>query len=352
MKSIIILLTSISLLIGCYFNPVYRSTTGLDKEKQNQNPLLVSILGMILGAINTGDSGTGTGQTTSISITSFTPTSGIYGMVVTITGTEFSPNAGSNIVKFNGVSATVNFASATSLNVTVPIGAGTGTISVSTGTSTATSSTSFNYTIQICEPTPYSTEIIVYCDDFEDGSFDTSIWTTWGTPTVSGGYLVLNLNDHLLTNTVFGAGQDVVFEFAITNPLGDAPTYRTSHVTLGEPGTTIYGSPDSNNETWLAYDDTGLFRYYIISSGVQDAVTRVGQITVTFKWLSTGIREERNHSLVYNPSYAILYGDYYSAGHFYGGTQPNYATGFKAQFYTPSANQDPTWIDYIKIYRP
>jgi len=250
------------------------------------------------------------------------------------------------------VTATVTSATATSLNVTVPMGAGTGTISVTSGTSTATSTNSFSYMTQICEPTPHSTEIIVYCDDFEDGNFDTSIWTTWGTPTVSGGYLVLNLNDHLLTNTVFGNGYDVVFEFAITNPLGNAPTYRTSSVTLGEPSSTTYGGSDTSNEIWVVYDDGGQFRYMVVASQVQDGVSRIGQVTATFKWLSTGIIEERNHTIVYNPAYGILYGEYYSGGPFYGGTQPNYATGFKAQFHTNNAIQDPTWIDYIKIYRP
>ncbi len=56
-------------------------------------------------------------------ITSFTPMSGLVGSNVTITGTNFNVTASDNIVYFGAVKASVNSASATSLNVTVPVGA-------------------------------------------------------------------------------------------------------------------------------------------------------------------------------------------------------------------------------------
>ena len=56
-------------------------------------------------------------------ITSFTPTSGLPGTVVTITGTNLSPTASSNIVYFGAVKTTVTAATTTSLTVTVPYGA-------------------------------------------------------------------------------------------------------------------------------------------------------------------------------------------------------------------------------------
>ncbi|WMW77971.1 LamG-like jellyroll fold domain-containing protein [Flavobacterium sp. 20NA77.7] len=55
-------------------------------------------------------------------ITSFSPISGAVGSTVTITGTGFNTTATNNIVSFDGVSATVTSATATSLNVTVPYG--------------------------------------------------------------------------------------------------------------------------------------------------------------------------------------------------------------------------------------
>jgi hypothetical protein len=56
-------------------------------------------------------------------ITSFSPQAGSVGTNVTITGLNFSPAAGSNIVYFGGVRATVTAASPTNLVVTMPGGA-------------------------------------------------------------------------------------------------------------------------------------------------------------------------------------------------------------------------------------
>src|SRR6267154_5776156 len=56
-------------------------------------------------------------------ITSCSPQSGTVGMVVTISGTNFSPTAAANIVYFGAVQAAVLSASVTNLVVTVPVGA-------------------------------------------------------------------------------------------------------------------------------------------------------------------------------------------------------------------------------------
>ena len=82
---------------------------------------------------------------TTPTITSFTPTSGIAGSLVTITGTNFT---GASDVKFNATSAiafTVN--SATQITATVPAGATTGKISVTTGGGTGQSATNFTVTV-------------------------------------------------------------------------------------------------------------------------------------------------------------------------------------------------------------
>lgn len=75
-------------------------------------------------------------------ISSFSP-SGYVGDEVTITGENFSTTASENIVEFNGVTATVSSASATSLTVTVPEGATTGKITVTKDGLTATSTEDF-----------------------------------------------------------------------------------------------------------------------------------------------------------------------------------------------------------------
>lgn len=87
-----------------------------------------------------------TAPPTTPTISSFTPSSGIVGTSVTISGTNFSSTLSSNIVKFNGTTASLSSGSATQLIATVPSGASTGKISVTVGSNTATSSGDFTIT--------------------------------------------------------------------------------------------------------------------------------------------------------------------------------------------------------------
>src|SRR5207237_1154101 len=79
-------------------------------------------------------------------ITSFSPTSGPVGTVVTITGTSFQTVASENQVKFNGKPAIIASATDTSITTTVPQGATTGPVTVTTAQGTATSAQAFTVT--------------------------------------------------------------------------------------------------------------------------------------------------------------------------------------------------------------
>jgi len=83
---------------------------------------------------------------TAPTITSFSPTSGVVGTSVTITGTNFSSTLSSNTVKFNGTTATLSSGNTTQLVASVPIGATTGKITVTVGVNTATSAGDFTIT--------------------------------------------------------------------------------------------------------------------------------------------------------------------------------------------------------------
>lgn len=84
--------------------------------------------------------------TSGLAIFNFTPSRGPVTTKVTIQGQGFSANPPDNTVRFNGTSAQVLSATATTLVVIVPIGATTGPISVQVGVNTATSSQDFTVT--------------------------------------------------------------------------------------------------------------------------------------------------------------------------------------------------------------
>ncbi len=89
-----------------------------------------------------------------LDISEFTPQIGKSGTVVKITGSGFSTTLANNIVKFNGVTATVTAATATQLTVTAPATGTTGPISVTVGASTATARESFVYSSTIITGAP------------------------------------------------------------------------------------------------------------------------------------------------------------------------------------------------------
>lgn len=85
---------------------------------------------------------------TGITISSFYPTSGPVGSIVTINGTHFSSNPPDNIVYFGSVRATVLTATQTSLTVSVPPGSTYQSITVTTDNFTAYSIDPFTVTFK------------------------------------------------------------------------------------------------------------------------------------------------------------------------------------------------------------
>ena len=78
-----------------------------------------------------------------LAVTTFTPSSGLAGTKVVITGTKFDATPANNTVLFNTTPATVTAATTTSLEVLVPAGATAGVISVTVGTKTVKSASPF-----------------------------------------------------------------------------------------------------------------------------------------------------------------------------------------------------------------
>jgi CHU_C Type IX secretion signal domain/IPT/TIG domain len=80
-------------------------------------------------------------------ITSFAPTSGSVGTLVTINGTNFSTTPANNTVLFNTTPAVVTASTSTSITTSIPTGATTGKISVTVNCITVQSATNFTVTI-------------------------------------------------------------------------------------------------------------------------------------------------------------------------------------------------------------
>ena len=88
-------------------------------------------------------------------VLSFSPSEGVVGTSVTITGENFSATPSENEVGFGGVMAEdPTSASTTSLTILVPSGARTGRVSVAVGGQTGTSSTDFTVTAPAPAPEP------------------------------------------------------------------------------------------------------------------------------------------------------------------------------------------------------
>jgi YD repeat-containing protein len=95
------------------------------------------------GSVSTSTAFTVLADSGAPTISSFTPSSGLTGSAVTITGTNYDPSPGNNRVHFNLSGAVVNSATSTTLSVTVPNTVGSGRISVTTVGGKATSANDF-----------------------------------------------------------------------------------------------------------------------------------------------------------------------------------------------------------------
>lgn len=107
-------------------------------------------------------------------ITSFTPTNGVGGAQVTITGTKFSTTPGNNIVTFNGAKAAVTSSTSTQLVLNVPATATSGLITVAVDKQLAVSSQSFLVPVN---KFPYVESFETKTGDWTQATNDDFDWT-------------------------------------------------------------------------------------------------------------------------------------------------------------------------------
>lgn len=105
-----------------------------------------AVAGRISVSDNAGSAASTANFTPTLSITSFSPTNGPVGTMVTVSGIGFNS---SSIVAFHGSSATTTFVSSSQLKATVPSAATTGSVTVTNSAApigTVTSATSYTVT--------------------------------------------------------------------------------------------------------------------------------------------------------------------------------------------------------------
>ena len=165
---------------------------------------------------------------TTVSITSFNPTSGITGISVTINGTGFSPTPSQNVVKFNGTTASVISSTATQIVATVPSGATTGLISVTVGAGSGSSTQPFVVgqapTISTFSPSP-----------IDPGTSITVTGTNFQVPAV---YNQAKFNSYV--------GQ--VQSATGTTITALVPGVGSGHVSIGTP----YGTATTSSDLYIA----------------------------------------------------------------------------------------------------
>jgi YD repeat-containing protein len=139
------------------------ATTGLISVATTGSPVLSSSAFTVVAS-----SGTPT-------ITSFSPTVGIPGTAVTISGTNFQTPAVKNKTKFNITNAVVSSATDSSISTTVPSLSGSGKLSVSTPNGTATSTEDF-----FIPPTPNGPADVAFTGRMSSGNSQTVNFSTAG----------------------------------------------------------------------------------------------------------------------------------------------------------------------------
>ncbi len=182
-------------------------------------------------------------------ITSIDPTSGKVGETVTITGIDFSITPEDNVVKFNGVQATVTASTATTISTSIPAGATTGNVTVTRdGESNGVLFTvSVSYTLIV--------QISAEEDDVEEGALN-------GAMTLDSSDLELGEYDTWTQADIEQGVQTVGLKFnAIDIPVGSTILSASIQFTCDAVGAdpaemTIYGENVGNATAFvdIAYD--------------------------------------------------------------------------------------------------
>jgi len=215
----------------------------------------------------------GTLSCTPPTITNFSPTSGLVGSFVTITGSGFQVGSGTSSVLFNGEPST-NFTvnSNTEIEAEVPAAATTGLIEITTNGCSITSGS--NFTVLACLPPnissfsptsgPVGTKIYISGTGFEAGT----------------GTTLVEIGSQSITYNVIS---DILIEAIIPSSLNNGALSITTNNCVGSAGVFTFVEPSVNCSTITTdliiselYDaDSGSLAYLEIYNGTGSAVNLI-----------------------------------------------------------------------------
>jgi len=206
-----------------------------------------------------GSSSTNIITVTPPSISSLSPSKGVVGTAVTISGSNFGSSQGSSTVTFNGTSASVVSWSDTSVVATVPVGSSTGNVVVTVG---ARASNGINFTVETVA-SRFNIDPWMSGLDCSDADYINNVEPFMVAH--PGGYLVFTIhwaaNDTGTTAPNYVWGDDSASGLLSCVPTANGGTYTGSHPQPIElllwVATNDTGSPDYNFGTPVyVYDPT------------------------------------------------------------------------------------------------
>ncbi|MBT9545792.1 MAG: IPT/TIG domain-containing protein [Candidatus Sericytochromatia bacterium] len=185
-------------------------------------------------------------------ITNLSASNGAIGSTLTITGTGFDATPGNNTVRFGTTTATVNTASATSLNVTVPAGIfGSQNVTVTVAGQTNVGTNNYAVTPAITNLTPIAGNV---------GSSMTingsGFHTTLGSNTVSFGGTAATVTAATTTQLTVTVPNNVGVQ-NVTVQVGAQTNAGTNNYTVSAAGPTITNLSASNGTIGSALTITG-----------------------------------------------------------------------------------------------
>ena len=220
-------------------------------------------------------------------ITSFDPTSGGIGAVVTITGTNFDPAFANNAVKFSGTTAVATASTNTSITTTVPTGATTGKITVTVNGITGTSSTNFTVipapTISNFNPTSgvLGAPVTITGTNFDTTPANNAVKFN-GTSAIVTGSTVTSITTSVPsgattgTITVTVGGQTATSTTSFTITIVPLPTISSFTPSGGVGSTITISGTEFTGATAVSFGGTNASSFNVVSATSITAVVAAG----------------------------------------------------------------------------